>query len=400
MYSWIFLDGFVYTFKLMNFVKKNREFKNFLKFSANLIPKIFVFLIIFYGVYFFQNDIRKVSVLSSLFEQYTENNFNYKCLKNPLYLLFPFINPITSDNNKMVYNYFNNCYQFSYLIINEFYCIIILIVMFYFLYRYKSQVLDIAISIIMFINIIIMNFLPYLFEGIKNEKYYLLKYLLGETFSLRYPNIMFNIFFIGVFTGLIYYYHYFSVNDLNSYLLEEYLPFKYLSNLMQFFLKSNWFIKLLFILFSLGIIIVDCLIFFILQSKGITGQILFPFSGFLKILYLYETPIIILSSSILIIFLLFTEDKFQIKAFLGSKMFYIMEKISFSYVCFIQMICLLFISSTNYHGETWSFLFFYYITCFEFAFCLISSFIFTLVFELPAKILVNNLRGKKLKGKN
>ena len=401
VYFWVYLDGFVYTFKLMHFIKKNREFKTFFKFLLNLIPKMYVFLIIFYGVYFFQKDIGKFGFSSSLFEQYTENNFNYKCLKNPIYLIFPFINPINSSNNKMVYNYFNNCYQFSYLIINEFYCIIILIIMFYFLYKYQSKILDIIISIILLINIIVMNLLPYFLEGIKDEKYYLLKYVLGETFSLRFPHTMFNIFFIGIFTGLIYYYHYFSVNDLNSYVLEDYLPFNYLSNLMQFFYKCHWSFKLLFILLSLGIIIIDCLVFFIVQSNGVNGQILYQFSGFLKFIYLYETPIIILAVSILLILLLFTEDKFQIKAFLGSKMFYIMEKISFSYVCLIQMISLLFISSSNYHGETWSFLFFFYIACYEFALGLFSSFIFTLVFELPAKILVNNLRGKNnMKVKN
>ena len=394
MYFWTYLDGFVYTFKLMHFVKKNREFKNFLKFLLNLIPKIYVFLIIFYGIYFFQKDIGNMLVSSSLFEQYTENNFNYKCLKNPIYLIFPFINPITSDNNKMVYNYFNNCYQFSYLIINEFYCILIFIVMFYFLYKYKSKILDIIISVIVLFNIIIMNLLPYFYEGIYNEKYYLLKYVLGETFSLRYPHNLFNIFFIGVFTGLIYYYHYFSVNDLNSFLSEDYLPFYYLSNLMQYFYKCNWLYELLLIILSLGAIILDCLVFYIVQSKGVDSQILYEFSGFLKFLYLYETPIIILSISILIIFLLLAEDKFQIKSFLGSKIFYIMEKISFSYVCLIQMICLLFLSSSNYHGETWTFLFFVYISCFEFAMGLLLSFVSTLVFELPAKILVNNLRGK------
>ena len=394
MYFWVYLDGFVYTFKLMHFVKKNRDFKSFFKFLLNLIPKIYVFLIIFYGIYFFQKDIGKMMLTSSLFEQYTENNFNYKCLSNPIYLIFPFINPITSDDNKMVYNYFHNCYQFSYLIINEFYCILILIVMFYFLYKYKSKIVDIIISIIVLLNIIIMNFLQYFIEGIKDEKYYLLKFVVGETFSLRYPHTMFNIFFIGVFTGLIYYYHYFSVNDLNSFLSEDYLPFYYLSNLMQFFYKCNWFLELLFIIFSLGVIVLDCLIFFIVQSKGVDGQILYEFSGFLKFIYLYETPIIILSISILIIFLLLAEDKFQFKSFLGSKIFYIMEKISFSYVCLIQMIGLLFLSSSNNHGEIWSFLFFIYITCFEFAIVLLLSFVSTFVFELPAKILVNNLRGK------
>ena len=399
MYFWVYLDGLVYTFKLMNYVKKDKSFKTFLKFMINLLPKIFSFLMIFYGVYFFQKEIGTFSGSTIVFDQYAENEYNYKCLKNPLYLLFPFISPITSSNNKMINNYYNNCYQFSYLIINEFYCVILFIVMFYFLYKYQSKILDLIITLIILINILVMNFLPYYFEDVKNEKYYLLKYVLGETFSLRYPHNMFNIFFLGIFSGLIYYYHYFSVNDINSFLQEDYLPFQYLSNLMQLMFKCNWIFKSFLILLSLGILFTDCLIYFIIQRKITNENILFEFSGYLKILYLYETPIIILSNSILLIVLLLAEDKLQIKSFLGSKIFYIMEKISFNYICLIQMISLLFLSSSINHGEIWSYLFFFNIMFFEFAFGTIASFIFTLVFELPAKVFANYLRGKKMNNK-
>ena len=398
MYLWIYLDGLVYTFKLMNFVKKDKSLQNFTKFSINLLPKIFVFLLIFYGVYFLQKDIGILAINSVLFEQYIENDYNKKCLKNPLYLLFPFFNSIGSEN-KMVDNYFNNCYLFSYVIINEFYCIILFIIMFYFLYKYKSKTLDIIITIIVLGNILLMNFLPYFFENIKNEKFYLLKYVLGETFSLRYPHNMFNIFFIGIFSGLIYYYHYCSINDI-SFFEEEYFPFQFLSNLVKIMFKCNWLIKSILILISLGIIIFDCLIYHILQSNYKKEEIIFEFTGFLKIFYLYETPIIILFTSILFIFLLLAEDKFQIKAFLGSRIFYIMEKISFSYICLIQMVTLLFLSSTNYHGEIWTFLFFFYIMFFEFFVGVIASFFFTFAFELPAKVLANNLRGKDMNEKN
>jgi hypothetical protein len=399
-YFWIYLDGFVYTFKLMHFSKKEKSFKHFSKFLINLIPKIFAFIMIFYGVYKQQKDIGKVFDSSTLFEQYIENQFDYKCLNNPLYLIFPFINPITSDNNKMVNNYFNNCYEFSYVLINELYCIIILVIMFYFLYKYKSKVLDIIITVFVAMNILIMNLMPFFFEGLNDEDYYLLKYVMGETFSLRYPHSMFNIFFIGIFTGLIYYYHIYSVNDYNSYLNEEYFPFQFLPNLMKYFYKFNWAIKSLLILFGLGIIILDCSIFYIVESGGEDGQILYNFSGFLKTLYLYESPIVIFSISILLIFLLIAEDKFQIKAFLGSKIFYIMEKTSFCFVCLVQIISILFLSSSNFHGETWSFLYLYYVSFFIFAVGLFASFIFSLVFELPAKILANILRGKKTKEMN
>jgi hypothetical protein len=399
MYFWIYLDGLVYTFKLMHYVKQDKSFKTFFKFMINLLPKIFSFLMIFYGVYFFQKEVGIFFGSKIIFDQYIENEYNYKCLKNPLYLFFPFINPINSSNNKMINNYYNNCYQFCYLIINEFYCVILFIIMFYFLYKYQSKIIDIIITLIILINILVMNFLPYYFEDVKNEKYYLLKYVLGETFSLRYPHNMFNIFFLGIFSGLIYYYHYFSVNDINSFLQEDYLPFQYLSNLMQLMFKCNWFFKSFLILLSLGILFVDCLIYYIIQYKIKTEKILFEFSGFLKILYLYETPIIILSTSIFLIFLLLSEDKLQIKSFLGSKIFYIMEKISFNYICLIQMISLLFLSSSVNHGEIWSYLFFFNIMFFEFAFGTIVSFLFTLIFELPAKVFANYLRGKKMNNK-
>jgi hypothetical protein len=64
------------------------------------------------------------------------------------------------------------------------------------------------------------------------------------------------------------------------------------------------------------------------------------------------------------------------------------------------MMSLLFISSSNINDEAWSFLFFFYITCFEFAICSFTSFIFTFIFELPAKVLGNILRGKDMKNKN
>jgi hypothetical protein len=246
------------------------------------------------------------------------------------------------------------------------------------------------------VNIVGLNFLPYFFENVKDEKYYLLKYILGETFSIRYPHSMYNIFFIGLFCGLIYYYHYYSLNDLNSFLSEEYLPFSFLSKIMQYLLKCNIVVKILLITISSGLILLDSLLYFIIKSNGEDKQFLFTFNTSLKILYLYEIPIIILLFSILLLFLLFAEDKFQIKSFLGSKIFYTTEKISFSYICLIEMINILFITSSNNHGDVWSFISFLYITCFEFTVCFFFSFLFTLFFELPIKILVNNVRGKKM----
>ena len=396
-FLWIFLDGFVYTFKLMHFVQKDRSFKRFLKFGCNLLPKIFCYLIIFYVVYYMKKDIGKIFVNSSIvFQQYVENEFNKNCTSNFGYLLFPFVNP-GANNYTVSNNYFNNCYQFSYLFINEFYCVLITIILFYFLYRYKSKILEIVIGIIILINFIGLNLLPYFFENVYKEKYYLLKYIIGETFSIRYPHSMFNTFCIGIVCGLIYYYHYYSLNDLNSFMSEEYLPFSFLSKLMQYVNKCNIFIKITLIIISIAIIILDGLLFFIMKNRGGKNKILFEFSTALKLFYIYETPIIIIFSSILLIFLLFAEDKFQIKSFFGSRIFYTVEKTSFCYICWIQMINLLYLSASYNHGDAWSFIAILYITCYEFTVGFLVSFICTLFFELPLKIISNNIRGKDMK---
>ena len=396
-FLWIFLDGFVYTFKLMHFVQKDRSFKRFLKFGCNLLPKIFCYLIIFYVVYYMKKDIGKIFVNSSIvFQQYIENEFNKNCTSNFGYLLFPFVNP-GANNYTVSNNYFNNCYQFSYLFINEFYCVLLTIILFYFLYRYKSKILEIVIGIIILINFIGLNLLPYFFENVYKEKYYLLKYIIGETFSIRYPHSMFNTFCIGIICGLIYYYHYYSLNDLNSFMSEEYLPFSFLSKLMQYINKCNIFIKITLIIISIAVIILDGLLFFIMKNRGGKNKILFEFSTALKLYYIYETPIIIIFSSILLIFLLFAEDKFQIKSFFGSRIFYTVEKTSFCYICWIQMINLLYLSASYNHGDAWSFIAILYITCYEFTVGFLVSFISTLFFELPLKIISNNIRGKDMK---
>ena len=177
---------------------------------------------------------------------------------------------------------------------------------------------------------------------------------------------------------------------------EEYLPFSFLSKLMQYILKCNKLIKVALILISITVIAIDCLLFVIFKS-GNKDKILFEFNTALKLYYIYETPIIIFLISILFIFLLFAEDKFQIKSFFGSRIFYTVEKTSFCYICLIQMINLLYLSLSYSHGDAWSFIALLYITCFEFTVGFLVSFIFTLFFELPLKVIANNLRGKDMK---
>ena len=61
------------------------------------------------------------------------------------------------------------------------------------------------------------------------------------------------------------------------------------------------------------------------------------------------------------------------------------------------MINLLYLSLSYSHGDAWSFIALLYITCFEFTVGFLVSFIFTLFFELPLKVIANNLRGKDMK---
>ena len=394
LHSWIFLDGFIVVFKLNSYTKNKEDFKTYFKFFLKMIPNIFTFILIFILVYFFAEDLGFFYLGNNAFyNQYIQINNNYECLRNPFMFIIPFYIGFTKYNLSQ----YDNCYEFTYLLVNEFFCITITIFLFYILNKLKSKIVDIIFSL-MIILCIILSYLLVIIKSDSIDKYYLLKYILGNNLEIISPLNMFFIFFIGIISGLIYSYYLQSMRDLELFYRKNlYLPFKFCIKIMKMFIKNDY-LKIIFNIISIIIICILCLIYtLITRYKLGNNSLLIDFTFSLKIIYVYETPIFVLFFSIIVLNLMFSDDKFQVRLFLSSKIFNIFERISFTYICLIQYIILYISTILQLQVQFWDYLYIWHIATFQFIITVIISSIITLFLTIPSKVILNKFLKKSSK---
>ena len=396
IHTWIFLDGFIVIIKLINYTKKSNNFISYIKFLSKLIPNILTFIIIFYSIYFFIDDLGEFIGDNIFYKQYASILNDYECLYNPLMLFIPFVIGFKNYNLSQ----YDNCYEFSYLLINEFFCILLTVLLFYFLNKIKSKTLDISICIFIFLLMCCPYFLL-IFQKEKIDKFYLLKYIMGNNLEIVSPLNMFSIFFMGILCGLIYFYYLQYIRDLEIFYRKKYyLPFKFLVGVMKFFIKSNKYLKYFIIFFSLFIILMLCFLYTIISKYILsTNSLLIEFNIFIKLIYAYEVPIYIFFFSILFLYLIFSEDKFQLKVFFSNKFFNLFDRISFIYLCFIQYIIICISTLFQLHIQFWNYLYIWYIIAFQFILTTIISIFFLMIFTIPFKLILNEFIPKTNKMK-
>ena len=396
IHTWIFLDGFIVIIKLINYTKKSNNFISYIKFLSKLIPNILTFIIIFYSIYFFIDDLGEFIGDNIFYKQYASILNDYECLYNPLMLFIPFVIGFKNYNLSQ----YDNCYEFSYLLINEFFCILLTVLLFYFLNKIKSKTLDISICIFIFLLMCCPYFLL-IFQKEKIDKFYLLKYIMGNNLEIVSPLNMFSIFFMGILCGLIYFYYLQYIRDLEIFYRKKYyLPFKFLVRVMKFFIKSNKYLKYFIIFFSLFIILMLCFLYTIISKYILsTNSLLIEFNIFIKLIYAYEVPIYIFFFSILFLYLIFSEDKFQLKVFFSNKFFNLFDRISFIYLCFIQYIIICISTLFQLHIQFWNYLYIWYIIAFQFILTTIISIFFLMIFTIPFKLILNEFIPKTNKMK-
>ena len=394
IYCWIYLDGLEYTYKILNGVKKDKSFKNFCKlFLRTVIPKFFVFMFIFFGVYYIGKEFISAIGETMLFEEYYNEKISpMYCIQNPISILFTpifgYLGQRSSD--------FTNCFQFTYLFINEFNCIIILFLLLFFMYKFKSWVFDLIVTILVICNIGTYAFIFDVFTTFSSI--YKLEYILGENISIQLPNLMFNLFFFGIISGVIYFYYVESMNELSTFVKQKYYPFSFAMKIMRGLIGGNLWIKLIFIILALAVIITQCLSFYIIMQR-IEDQytVVVKFSFLLKLYYEFESIIFILCFSVLILNLLFANDKLNIKLFFGNNVFFWFERVSFEYVILLEFVVMSIYSYFNQNGIYWDYLYIWYLTSFIFILILMISIFTTIMFDFPLRLLMIKLFKKKEK---
>ena len=396
IHTLIFLDGFIVVIKLINYTKNSQNFITYFKFFSKMIPNIITFLIIFYSIYFFIDELGDYIGENIFYKQYASVLNNYECLTNPLMFLIPFLMGFKNYNLSQ----YDNCYEFSYLLVNEFFCILFTIILFYILNKIKSKIFDLLFCIFILI-LIICSYFILIYQKNKIDKFYLLKYIMGNNLEIVSPLNMFTIFFMGILCGLIYFYYLQNIRDLEIFYRKKYyLPFKFLDKIMKFFIKQNKILKYFIIFFSIFIISILCLFYTIISNFILTkNSLLIEFNIYIKLLYAYEVPIYIFFFSILFLYLIFSEDKFQLKVFFSSKLFILFDRISFVYICFIQYTILYISTIYQLYIQLWNYFYLWHLMTFQFIFTTLISIIFMLIFTIPIKLVVNYFipKTRKLK---
>lgn len=390
IHCWLFLDGFIYAHKLMSAIKLNQSFLSFLQFYLKNIPRIIVFYICFYFMVKNGKDFAVLYGMTYQFSQYYVNFFQKDCLMQPSLLLVPF---------KLVYNNFTNmgyeqCFLFCYLFINEFFCFTIALILFYFLYKYKSVKMDITINIAVIINVLMsyFSFLP-LFQQ-EDAKLLSVKYVLGENLTIMFPHLMFNIFLIGILCGIIYYYYELSINDIDYYLNKEiYFPFAFLNRLMQLLSKQNKEKKIVMYILnilSLGIVLLICLEFPLYNkfSQWEDRTVLSNFTLAIRIIYVYERYVFIFLFGFLILQMLLSGQNVFTKLVINTKIFISFERLSFGYMCLCELFVSLFLTLFELQGLNWNYMTIIYISFALFVLIYACSLIITILFEFPFKFII------------
>lgn len=393
--SYICLNAFQFIYKLMSYLKihKKTDLKVFLNFFMNSLSKVILFYLIFFYFYYCAKDIAK-STGGELYYKYLYD-FNIKdmnCILTPYTIFIPFYHQYVcpTKNTKS-----DTCFLYFKMFISEFYCMTFMTVLIYLVYKFKSKLFDNTVIILFLISgsVSFLSSWDFLFNKVYR---YDINVFLGETYGLSKPHIMIFTYFIGVMTGLSYFYYCDIVRDDPNKLDVNYKPFKicydYMTNLDQ--ISNCCYIILVSIssIIQLGLSLSFTIFLHLSQSSIHKLNIEMNFYG--KLLFLYEKKVFLLGFMTMISLVLQNNKNDTLLNIFSGKFYVFFSRIGFCIICIIESVIYLFYSVyniqiyINYTNLIFN----------TFGLCIIMipiSFYFVIIFELPFRVAIKKLIKKK-----
>ena len=444
---WITLDAVFFGYKLMSYLKKeiklSRNFEisylTFLKFLLLILPKFFLFLFAFILLHLYSNRLTfELCKINNVFSNYlyyndTIQQMSYSLRNNnnpsdffkhfiPFRLNYiDFIENITIVRNdkpkpnedfitdvsryEIPSPFLTNTDLFVNICFNEFYLIIIILIITYISYKIKNQIFDYAVLIInaiLYILPAITSLNPY--KGNIEDKHYTLIYVLGQNYSEKYTHYFINFFYFGFLLGVMKFYlehNRYNMKKKKNIFTQIYLPFQFCQKLITFVKGINICIK--------RTIFLCCLFFLLLISSSFNLAEGNKFSydkdmdfvnlkGIVKFLFFYEKN---LSGIFFFLFLLIyicIPKHSKLMQIAESTTFIIMERISFSFlISFSYLIYAQFCVFIISIQMSYSNLFFNAVGMFFIAF--IFSLLNTALLELPIRQLIKHYMNRNIEKK-
>ena len=424
--SWIMIDAAISSFKLMNYIetellinpKTQISILCLFKFWLLSIPKIVLFFLIYYVFHIYAKYFESFTDSKSMFDFYNDYVQNgYYCYKHPSSIFSPKFFYIDFFENKIkdIYSkyevpspFFNNCFGFVNIYENEFYFFIIMIILIYFLIKYRKRRLEkiIFISGIFYVVLIpIFNYILITHSGLYTyPKNYKLSHILGENYSIKYPHLTICYYFFGFIIGICYFYNfhnkYYQDINIDKEKIKEVnknLPFYFCQNIVNKLKNLSARIKIILFWILVFIILLLCFNFTLIQIlyENEEKELLFEFNSFCLFIFhsekfLYGIAFFFLN----LIIIVYPQDSL-IQEILSIKNFVVFERVSFCFNCVSQtMISVIFISFVNQYKIGYLNSFFMTIGIYLLLFLL--SLILTIVIEYPIRIFIKWLTRNKL----
>jgi hypothetical protein len=403
---WILLDGILFSYKLMGYIKKNssqersdKPFSLFFKFYLNCISRIIIFNVIFFLLHIYFQYMECMLEYSHLSKYFEENLiFNRDCYEHPWKIFVPFL--IQYD---MEFLEFSNCYKIANIYANEIICLTAFMLIFYVAYRLKSKYFDWSIGIFIIINIICQfTMIFYIPTNYNVGDYVTFSWFLGNPYNIRLTHNFLNIYALGVFTGLIYFYYYDIVSNNPLESEQNYIPFHFNFSIMKYIDRKSRRVKRVWFIISilLQILISWCFYIYIYAFSNYTSSS--PHDGekldikinyFMSFMACYERTLFVLAFTLMMISILVYPKSTTLKYFISSNVFLPFARISFCYMVCLDAVVYLFFSQYNLQLLINYQNIFFMTLGMTFIVSWVSYFFF-IVLELPLKMIIKKITWK------
>jgi hypothetical protein len=302
---WILVDGFEMSYKLMSQIKKinDHSFKIFIKFWVSSLCKFVNFFIILYLFYLNFSDFGVILGKTSSFDIFYEGRHNRVC-KNDVWTIFiPFFLQYFTENLN------ESCFRHVFVYLNEFICLTLVLFIFYICFKIRSRLLDILLTL----SIVLLPLTKLTRYDLveRSYSYYTSRILFGDPTDSQFTHIFFFYYFLGILTGLIYFYYKDIISSCSMEQSEDYIPFSFTFYLMTFIDSSKRWIKYFIFYFSITLLLLISNIFFIFRIYfSDVYEFTFDMNDYIRYTFIFENVVFAFISVFAIIgFIMFPNVK-------------------------------------------------------------------------------------------
>lgn len=387
---WIVVDAATFVFKFMSSIKSDMRKKNqssisftfILKWWLYTIPKIVLFFFIFFFFHVLIDYYQLFFETGTMFEYYLQNFQDRECTQRPWELLIPFFIPYKDNTRGFVY-----CYRFVYVLLNEFYCFILLTLYFYIILKIKSKIVDYV-----FLSISVLNaVLTCLSIPFTNSEYDI-NNVLGQNFTDKYTHLTLSFYLMGAYVGMSYFYYYDAVSKDSLSQNYSYFPFCYCYSSVKFLDRLRTIYKKLLLWSCLLILFIDSMSYMFIRLIRQTpdNSLCFIMDTFINIYEQYDKILFAVLFSLILVLLLLLPKETTIRNLIASNIFFPFSRIGTAFLCLSNSIIYIVYSIFLIQLKlSYSNLFF--ITIGMFVIISFISLLVALMFELPFRILFKTI---------